>query len=347
VSGSSKISLPHQTFLLIAMFVLSLGLRESAWAAGPVFSQDCSLTWNANSEPDLGGYRVHLGRVSSQLDRVKDVGNLTSIRCTEIGVAANGQWFAMVTAYDVSGNESLPSQVVPFELVGLPDPIPLPQVFEPAGVRLVQHLMQFSIQGFDVLGFELTWTDPNLRPVSHRIEVSSSLDPTWTLLAVRPPGVTRFNYFSPNGADWACYRVRGESGESGGNVSLWAQAGSPDDRQFCFTLPKVPSIEQPILASAVFFEPQSVHLTSMWPGFELTWKNFEIASNRIEVSSSVDANWRTLIVLSPGLEKFTYGRPIDAEWVCVRIRAEQQRIVSLWALAGGLNDRQFCFTPVS
>ena len=109
--------------------------------------------------------------------------------------------------------------------------------------------------------------------------------------------------------------------------------------------PRVPSIEQPILASTALFEPQSVRLTPMQPGFELTWKNLQIASNRIEVSSSVDVNWRTLMVLQPGLETFTYPLSIDAEWVCMRIRAEQQRVVSLWATAGGPNDRQFCFKP--
>ena len=269
---------------------------------------------------------------------MNDVGNFTSIRCSEIGVAANGQWFGMVTAYDTAGNESLPTQVIPFELVGFPDPEPLPEVVEPAGVQLNQHLVALSTEQLSVLGFELTWTDPNLRPVSHRIEVASSLDPTWTLMTVLPPEVAKFNYFSPNGAGWACYRVRGESGM---NVSLWAQDSSIGVRQLCLAPLRVPSIEQPILAPAVFFEPQSVQLTSMRLGFELTWKNPAIVSHRIEVSSAVDANWRTLLVLPPGLEKFTYTRPIDAEWVCIRIRAEQQQFISLWAMAGGPDDRQF------
>jgi hypothetical protein len=118
------------------------------------------------------------------------------------------------------------------------------------------------------------------------------------------------------GAGWAGYRVRGESG---GNVSLWAQAGGQGDRQFCLALPYVPSIDQPILAPAVFFEPHSVQLTSRRPGFELTRKDLEVGSNRIEVSRSVDLNWRSVIELSPDLQQFTYARPIDAEWVCVQI----------------------------
>lgn len=319
---------------LSALLVASLGLARLAEAAGPALYQDCTLFWTPNTESDLAGYRVYVGRIPGLLNHIRDTGTRTSIRCSEAGATANGQWFGMVTAYDAAGNESLPSDVAPLELVGLPDPEPLPQVVEPAGVRLGE---------FGILGFELTWTDPNIRPVSHRIEVSSSLDPTWTLMAVRPPEVTRFSYFSPVDVDWACYRVRGESG---GNVSLWAQAGGPDDRQFCFAPPRVPSIEQPILAPAVFFEPQSVQLTSLRPGFALTWKNLSFVTDRIEISSSVDANWRTLVKLPSVLGKFTYARPIDAEWVCVRIRAEVQQVVSLWATAGGLNERQFCFRPV-
>jgi len=87
VRGSLKISLPHQAFILIAMFVVSLGLGEPARAAVPVLHQDCLLTWDANSEPDLAGYRVYLGRMSSPFDRRTDVGNLTSIRCSEMGAA--------------------------------------------------------------------------------------------------------------------------------------------------------------------------------------------------------------------------------------------------------------------
>jgi len=50
-------------------------------------------------------------------------------------------------------------------------------------------------------------------------------------------------------------------------------------------------------------------------------------------------------VLSHDLQQFTYVRPIDAEWVCVRIRVEHQQIVSLWAMAGGQRST-ILFQPV-
>jgi len=89
-----------------------------------------------------------------------------------------------------NGYERLPASILPIELSGIPDPIPLPSVTEPVGVELVQKLVNFS-----PLGFHLTWTDPNLQLVSHRFKASSALDPTWTVMAVLHPVMTRFNYF--------------------------------------------------------------------------------------------------------------------------------------------------------
>ena len=73
--------------------------------------------------------------------------------CSEVGAASNGQWFGTLTAYDVAGNEGVPIQVIPFELVGFPEPGPLSQVVEPAEIGLIRHLV-----GFDILAVELTWT---------------------------------------------------------------------------------------------------------------------------------------------------------------------------------------------
>jgi hypothetical protein len=113
-----------------------------------------------------------------------------SIRCAELGAAVNEPQFVRVTAYTYNGYERLPSSVLPIEFSGIPDPIPLPSVTGPTGVDLVQKLVSYS-----PLCFELTWTDPNLQPVSHWIEVSSALDPTGTVMAVLLSVVTRFTYF--------------------------------------------------------------------------------------------------------------------------------------------------------
>lgn len=65
-----------------------------------------TVTWTANSETDLRGYRVYVGTSSGVRSQAFDVGNVTSTRLTlPLG---STYWFS-VTAYDSSGNESSPS----------------------------------------------------------------------------------------------------------------------------------------------------------------------------------------------------------------------------------------------
>ena len=65
-----------------------------------------TVTWTANSEADLKGYRVYVGTTSGVRSQAFDVGNVTSTRLTlPLG---STYWFS-VTAYDSSGNESSPS----------------------------------------------------------------------------------------------------------------------------------------------------------------------------------------------------------------------------------------------
>ncbi len=320
-----------------AIITAVMGQCDLAPAAGAVFHQDCVLVWDANPELDLAGYRVHLGRFPGVLTQNSDVGNVTQVSCSRVGATTNGRWFVAVTAYDASGNESARSIELPLELTALPSPVSLAQVSEPAAVQLTVREP----------GFQLAWADTNLYQVSHRIEIASSLKPNWTTLAVLPPRATRLSYFHPVDVEWVCYRVRAESGAV---VSLWAQAGGPNDRQFCFPPTQATSIDQPIPLPALILEPQLVRLAVMRPGFQLTWENWNGFSNqrsRIEVSSSVNPEWTTLAVLKDGELKFAFLHPIDAEWACFRIRSEIGRFVSLWAVAGSLNDRQFCYSPLS
>jgi len=325
-------------FIRIALLVIVAVHIDQGHAVPAVAAQlyqDCLFSWSANTESDLAGYRLYMGRLASQLSQVSDIGLRTTVRCSEVGAKANGRWFGAVTAYDKSGNESAPSQVLPFELTGIAEPTPPSQIAEPTLVNLTVR----------VPGFQLLWYDRNLPRVFSRVEMSSSLKPEWMTVTLLPPGSTRFSYFQPGEAEWVCYRVRGESGAL---VSNWAQAGGPNDRQFCFRPARVSVIEQPIVASTVLYEPLSVRLVPAQPGFELTWVGAGASANvsyRIEVSSSVNSNWSTLAVLPSTVTKFTHGLPIDADWVCARVRAEVGRFVSLWAMAGDPTDRQFCFRP--
>lgn len=63
-----------------------------------------TLTWNANSESDLQGYRVYYGTSSRNYTTNTDVGNVTSY--TVSGLATGATYYFAITALDTSGNES-------------------------------------------------------------------------------------------------------------------------------------------------------------------------------------------------------------------------------------------------
>jgi len=85
------------------------------------FSQTAMLVWNANSESDLGGYKMYLGTASGQYRRVVDVGNYRSIDLSGLFLYENVPYYSAVTAYDMSRNESAFSSEVSFELEDLID----------------------------------------------------------------------------------------------------------------------------------------------------------------------------------------------------------------------------------
>lgn len=85
-------------WVLIGLTLL-IGLDPAAATAGSV-----SLTWDPNTEGDLGGYKVHVGTASRTYSQSIDVGHVTTFTVSNL---ADGQtYFFAVTAYDVMANES-------------------------------------------------------------------------------------------------------------------------------------------------------------------------------------------------------------------------------------------------
>ncbi|MGH3454699.1 MAG: Ig-like domain-containing protein, partial [Nocardioidaceae bacterium] len=69
-----------------------------------------TLSWNANSEPDVAGYKVYFGQASRSYQPAIDVGD--NIGYTVTGLQEGRLYFFAVTAYDSSGNESVFSSEV-------------------------------------------------------------------------------------------------------------------------------------------------------------------------------------------------------------------------------------------
>ncbi|MBN2299378.1 MAG: fibronectin type III domain-containing protein, partial [Deltaproteobacteria bacterium] len=88
------------------------------------------VSWNANEEADLAGYKVYYGTQSGEYATTVDVGNTTSYTS---GVADEGStYYVAVSAYDTSGNESDFSQETSVY-------IPIPDVTPPTGSIVINN----------------------------------------------------------------------------------------------------------------------------------------------------------------------------------------------------------------
>lgn len=83
---------------------LIIGLVGSASAPQVVADAGVTVSWDANTESDLAGYKVHYGRSSRDYDNILWVGNQTSHEVA--GLQGGERYYFAVTALDHSGNES-------------------------------------------------------------------------------------------------------------------------------------------------------------------------------------------------------------------------------------------------
>jgi len=68
------------------------------------FAASVRVSWSANTEEDLAGYKVYYGTQSGAYSQSVDVGNVTAY--TIASVQSGATYFVAVSAYDTSGNES-------------------------------------------------------------------------------------------------------------------------------------------------------------------------------------------------------------------------------------------------
>lgn len=89
----------------------------------PLFASDIEVTWNANTESDLAGYKVFWGNSAGSYPNSMDVGKNLIYTIPNV---TNGQtYYIVLKAYDVSGNISSPSTEVSL-YIPIPDMTPPP-----------------------------------------------------------------------------------------------------------------------------------------------------------------------------------------------------------------------------
>jgi parallel beta-helix repeat protein len=85
-----------------------IGLMMTVFV-GSVWAGQAVLSWSPNTEPDLGGYKVHYGTASGVYTTIVDVGltgTPSAPQHTVTGLTDGVTYYFAVKAYDLSGNES-------------------------------------------------------------------------------------------------------------------------------------------------------------------------------------------------------------------------------------------------
>lgn len=70
----------------------------------PALAANADLSWSANTETDLAGYKVYYGTSSRSYGAPVDVGNRTTFTAT--GLSEGQTYYFAVTAYNAAGSES-------------------------------------------------------------------------------------------------------------------------------------------------------------------------------------------------------------------------------------------------
>jgi len=96
-------------------------------------AMDISLTWTANSETDLAGYRVFMRQMPANYDFTTPAWEGPEIICELKDLSDTADYFLVVRAYDIWGNESGNSNEVRLYRGQVPDTVPPGQ---PVGITI-------------------------------------------------------------------------------------------------------------------------------------------------------------------------------------------------------------------
>jgi hypothetical protein len=156
--------------------------------AAPGSAEIIRLTWNANTESNLGGYRLSYGTSPGVHPTTVDVGNQTSAQVT--GLAAGQRYYFVLRAYATDGTQSGPSNEV-------------------SGVALsVVSLTSTANSSPIPTGAPVTWTALSSSGPSLEYQFSRQHQPTGTWTIVQPYGASNSFTWTPQVGEESTYVMR-------------------------------------------------------------------------------------------------------------------------------------------
>jgi hypothetical protein len=94
---------------LVSVLLILPGLSRLAGAVAPPAASPCTLAWNLNQDVSVTGYALYYGITGSTTNRqVLGITNTVTL----FNLLASSNYFFYMTAFDATGVESLPSNVL-------------------------------------------------------------------------------------------------------------------------------------------------------------------------------------------------------------------------------------------
>lgn len=95
-------------------------LTASCLPASTAYAADVTLTWAANTESDLAGYKLYQGTVSGKYGPPVTLGKVTTYTVTLPSLTIDQTYFWALSAYDLANNESGKSVEISKLIAGVP-----------------------------------------------------------------------------------------------------------------------------------------------------------------------------------------------------------------------------------
>ena len=121
-----------------------------------ILGNSIKLTWEANSDSDLAGYRVYYGTQSTQYDMIVDVGNVLSYTTRELQRGLT--YYFALRAYDGSTNESNFSAELPVFIPRNEADLTAPDIPEIVSVTVDErkvHIVWKPVTNMDLEGYRV------------------------------------------------------------------------------------------------------------------------------------------------------------------------------------------------
>lgn len=183
-----SIKIPRlQSYLAITsglLFCLTGSLQADEGSAGGL---QVTLAWNANPESDIAGYRLYFGTESGTYSTMVDVGKVT---ISPLTLPAPGTYFAVVTAYNTFGLESLPSPELAFAV-----PVASSDVTDPTITGIPSDIVSLPDQAGGATAV-VSWTAPSANDDIGVVSFTSDYSPGDTF----PAGATTVTYTATDAA---------------------------------------------------------------------------------------------------------------------------------------------------